>query len=80
MGLFKGSATIEEIEVNGRFEGNLVVRNRLLIRATGRVSSSIRYGQIEIECGGQITGDIQAQSADEPGEATPDASPVRVVS
>jgi cytoskeletal protein CcmA (bactofilin family) len=64
-GLFKGSATIDEIEVRGRFEGNLVVRKRLLIRATGRVSGTIRYGQIEIECGGQISGDIQAQSGED---------------
>ena len=64
-GLFKGSATIDEIEVRGRFEGNLVVRKRLFIRATGRVSGTIRYGQIEIECGGQISGDIQAQPGDE---------------
>ena len=64
-GLFKGSATIDEIEVRGRFEGNLIVRKRLLIRATGRVSGTIRYGQIEIECGGQISGDIQAQSGED---------------
>ena len=64
-GLFKGSATIDEIEVRGRFEGNLVVRKRLLIRATGRVSGTIRYGQIEIECGGQISGDIQAHTGDD---------------
>jgi cytoskeletal protein CcmA (bactofilin family) len=64
-GLFKGSASIDEIEVRGRFEGNLIVRKRLLIRATGRVSGTIRYGQIEIECGGQISGDIQAQSGEE---------------
>jgi len=61
-GLFKGSTTIDEAEVRGRFEGDLVVHNRLLIRATGRVSGTIRYGQIQIECGGQIFGDIQAQS------------------
>ncbi|HEX2150903.1 MAG TPA: polymer-forming cytoskeletal protein [Stellaceae bacterium] len=65
-GLFKGSATIDEIEVRGRFEGNLTVRKRLLIRATGRVSGTIRYGQIEIECGGQISGDVQASAGDEP--------------
>lgn len=64
-GLFKGSATIDEIEVRGRFEGNLVVRKRLFIRATGRVSGTIRYGQIEIECGGQISGDIQAQAGED---------------
>jgi cytoskeletal protein CcmA (bactofilin family) len=64
-GLFKGSATIDEIEVRGRFEGNLIVRKRLFIRATGKVSGTIRYGQIEIECGGQISGDIQAQSSED---------------
>jgi cytoskeletal protein CcmA (bactofilin family) len=64
-GLFKGSATVDEIEVRGRFEGNLTVRNRLMIRATGRVSGTIRYGQIEIECGGQIFGDVQANGGDE---------------
>jgi len=64
-GLFKGSATIDEIEVRGRFEGSLTVRKRLLIRATGRVSGTIRYGQIEIECGGQISGDVQANAGDD---------------
>jgi cytoskeletal protein CcmA (bactofilin family) len=79
-GLFKGSASIEEAEVRGRFEGNLTVRKRLLIKSTGRVSGTIRYGQIEIECGGQISGDIQAQPSEAAGEAMPDLSPVRVVS
>jgi cytoskeletal protein CcmA (bactofilin family) len=69
-GLFKGSATIDEIEVRGRFEGNLTVRKRLFIRATGRVTGTIRYGQLEIERGGQISGDIQSGdefAADAPG-------------
>jgi len=55
MSVFKGSTTIDEAEVRGRFEGDLVVHNRLLIKATGRVSGTIRYGQIEIEFGGQIS-------------------------
>jgi cytoskeletal protein CcmA (bactofilin family) len=45
---------LQEAEIQGRFEGNLVVRKRLLIKASGRVSGTIRYDQIEIECGGQI--------------------------
>jgi cytoskeletal protein CcmA (bactofilin family) len=61
-GLFKGSAEIDEAEIRGRFEGNLVVRKRLMIKASGRVSGTIRYGEIEIERGGQISGEIQAQS------------------
>jgi cytoskeletal protein CcmA (bactofilin family) len=59
-GLFDGNAAIDEAEVHGRFEGDLVVRNRLLIRATGRVSGTISYGQVEIEAGGRISGSIQA--------------------
>ncbi|HVC55198.1 MAG TPA: polymer-forming cytoskeletal protein [Stellaceae bacterium] len=64
-GLFKGSATIDDADVRGRFEGNLVVRKRLLIRASGRVSGTIRYGQLEIECGGQLSGDIQMHSGED---------------
>jgi len=79
-GLFKGSASIEDAEIRGRFEGNLVVRKRLLIKASGRVSGTIRYGQIEIECGGQISGDIQAQPSSEPGEVIVDVATARAAS
>jgi cytoskeletal protein CcmA (bactofilin family) len=79
-GLFKGSASIEDAEIRGRFEGNLVVRKRLLIKASGRVSGTIRYGQIEIECGGQISGDIQAQPAAEPSETIIDVATARAAS
>jgi len=72
-GLFKGSAVIDEIDVRGRFDGNLTVRKRLLIRSTGRVSGVIRYGQIEIESGGQISGDIQVQTPEDFMSDTPGA-------
>src|SRR5207249_11110160 len=75
-GLFKGSAAIEEAEIHGRFEGNLVVRKRLLIKASGCVSGTVRYGQIEIECG-QISGDTQAQPSSEPGEVMTDVAAAR---
>ena len=68
-GLFKGSASIDDAEVRGRFEGTLNVRRRLLIRATGKVTGNVRYGQIEIECGGQISGDVQAQPMVDVSEA-----------
>ena len=57
-GTFKGSAEIDEAVVSGRFEGKLLIRGRLSIRATGRVEGEIRYGQLEIEAGGQLVGDI----------------------
>jgi cytoskeletal protein CcmA (bactofilin family) len=59
-GVFNGNAAIDDVEVSGRFEGDLVVRKRLLIRATGQVSGTITYGQIEVEAGGRISGSIQA--------------------
>ena len=61
-GVFKGSASIEQAEIRGRFDGVLNVRRRLLIRAGGRVTGTVRYGQIEIERGGRISGDVQAQA------------------
>ena len=67
-------------EIRGRFEGTLTVRKRLLIKATGKVVGTIRYGQIEIECGGQISGDVQAQPAAEHGEILADMPSVRVAS
>lgn len=60
-GFFKGSAEIDSADIAGNFEGNLTVRERITIRATGRVTGQIRYGQIEIEAGGEIGGDIQPQ-------------------
>jgi cytoskeletal protein CcmA (bactofilin family) len=63
-GKFKGSATIDNADVRGTFEGSLTARMRLLIRAGGHVTGTIRYGQIEIEAGGQISGDVQMNAAD----------------
>jgi cytoskeletal protein CcmA (bactofilin family) len=64
-GVYRGSASIEQAEIRGRFDGVLNVRKRLFIRASGRVTGTVRYGQIEIERGGQISGDVQAQPTNE---------------
>jgi cytoskeletal protein CcmA (bactofilin family) len=58
-GVFNGHASTENADVRGRFEGELVVRKRLLIRAGGHVSGTVTYGEIEIESGGKITGVIE---------------------
>ena len=55
---FNGESTTEEADVQGSFEGNLVVGKRLIVRATGRVSGKITYGEVEIERGGRICGEI----------------------
>lgn len=62
-GMFKGSAEVEEAEIRGQFEGRLSVRGRLLIRGSGKVAGDIAYGQVEIECGGEISGTVQTVAA-----------------
>ena len=57
-GVFKGKAQIEEAEISGRFDGELVVNHKLIIHSTGRVVGSVRYGEIEIARGGIISGQI----------------------
>jgi cytoskeletal protein CcmA (bactofilin family) len=57
-GAFKGSAEIDIAEVRGEFDGNLTVRQKLVIFATGKVTGKIRYGKIVIEEGGQLSGEI----------------------
>jgi len=59
-GAFKGSAEIDMAEIHGQFDGNLTVRQKLTIYATGKVSGKIRYGKVVIEEGGQLTGEIQS--------------------
>ncbi|KAF3997903.1 bactofilin family protein [Glaciimonas immobilis] len=58
-GAFKGSAEIEIAEIHGEFDGDLTVREKLVIYATGKVSGKIRYGKVVIEEGGQLIGEVQ---------------------
>jgi cytoskeletal protein CcmA (bactofilin family) len=57
-GAFKGSADIDIAEIRGVFDGNLTVRDKLVIHTTGKVTGKIRYGKIVIEEGGQLSGEI----------------------
>jgi cytoskeletal protein CcmA (bactofilin family) len=60
-GSFLGTAEIEEAEIEGNFDGTLNVRSRLVLRANGRVAGTLSYGEIEIERGGEIAGQITPQ-------------------
>jgi cytoskeletal protein CcmA (bactofilin family) len=53
-----GKAEVDEAEISGVYEGELTVRGRLLIRATGRVNGTIRYGELEVERGGKLGGQL----------------------
>ena len=62
-GAFKGSAEIDIAEIRGVFDGNLTVRQKLVIYASGKVTGKIRYGKVVIEEGGQLSGDIECTVA-----------------
>jgi cytoskeletal protein CcmA (bactofilin family) len=62
-GAFKGSAEIDIAEIHGEFDGDLTVRQKLVIYSTGKVSGKVRYGKVVIEEGGQLTGDIQVATS-----------------
>ena len=62
-GSFKGSAEIDIAEIRGQFEGNLTVRQKLVIYATGKVTGRVRYGKVVIEEGGQLSGEVESGTA-----------------
>ena len=61
-GAFKGSAEIDVAEIRGLFEGNLTVRQKLVIYSTGKVTGKVRYGKVVIEEGGQLSGEIESNA------------------
>lgn len=76
-GLFTGSASVESAEIRGRFEGALNVSGRLLVHANGKVAAEVRYHQIEIERGGEISGHVQAQAPGQAAQQVPTPLPRR---
>jgi len=58
-GQFRGSVEIENADIAGRYDGDLTVHGRLTIRGTGRITGIIKYGELEVNAGGQIIGEMQ---------------------
>jgi cytoskeletal protein CcmA (bactofilin family) len=58
-GSFNGSIEVDSAEIAGSFDGIVVVRGRLTVRPTGRITGTVRYGEIEINAGGQVNGELQ---------------------
>lgn len=58
LGVFRGRAEVVEADIAGVFEGEIIARERLSVRSTARMSGKISYGQIIIEAGGRVSGEI----------------------
>lgn len=55
-GTFYGTVEIEEATIAGRFEGDITVNGRLTIRASGAITGSIAYRELEVEAGAMLDG------------------------
>src|SRR5262245_34850679 len=58
-GTLKGNATIDVAEIQGEFSGELTARKRLVVHGSGRVCGTIRYGQLIVSEGGEVSGDVK---------------------
>lgn len=78
-GFFRGAAEVDEADISGLFEGDLVARSRLIIRSGGKIIGAVRYGKIVIEAGGQVVGNMEAmeqKALPEPPALEPPALPL----
>lgn len=57
-GYFSGRVEIQECDLSGRYEGELTVSGRIVLRNTAKFSGKLRYGQIEVQPGARMEGDI----------------------
>jgi cytoskeletal protein CcmA (bactofilin family) len=88
-GSFKGHASVGKAHIAGRYEGALTVEETLVVGSTAHISGSVLCGNLQLEDGGKIDGELRvladeakrAQHADddaavEAGEAPPAPGPV----
>jgi cytoskeletal protein CcmA (bactofilin family) len=63
-GRFTGGCEVEEADISGVYEGDLTVRKRLFVRGSGKLTGTIRYGELELERGGQIAGNVSVLNSE----------------
>jgi cytoskeletal protein CcmA (bactofilin family) len=54
-----GIVKTDSAEVRGTLQGDVVVKNLISIRDTGSVSGNVRYGQLAMEAGGSLSGEVR---------------------
>lgn len=57
-GAFYGTVDIDEATIAGRFEGELTVRGRLTIKASGSITGAITYKELAVEAGAAVDGKL----------------------
>ena len=57
-GVVTGTTTAQFIDVQGVLNEDVTSRGLLLVRSCGKVNGKVTYGEIEIERGGEVKGDM----------------------
>jgi cytoskeletal protein CcmA (bactofilin family) len=64
------------VELQGEGPATLTARTALVVRASGRVTGTVRYGRLEVEPGGVLQGDLAPLTSPAAAEASlPPAPP-----
>jgi cytoskeletal protein CcmA (bactofilin family) len=63
-GNVKGKIKTDTITVEGKAEGEINAEDVLIIKSQGHVSGKVFYGEIQIEEGGKISGEINHRDKD----------------
>ena len=67
-GSLKGTVTVTDADIHGSISDKLEVKQLLIVRSTGRVDVNISYGQLQIEKGAIITGELASTDVRGKGE------------
>jgi cytoskeletal protein CcmA (bactofilin family) len=70
-GMFKGGVEVEDAVIAGTIDGTVTARGSLVVKSTGRVIGTAHCRRLQVEDGGQITGQIQMMT----GQSTSDLPP-----
>jgi len=76
-GRVEGRVAVESCELAGTFSGELSVRDLLNLRSSARVRGRVRYGEIEIERGAELGGDVDRHEPRGPSAGRPSAAPAK---
>ena len=57
-GVLKGEVMVEDADISGLMDGKLTVNGNLVVRATGQITGEAKCRRLQVEDGGQLSGNI----------------------
>jgi cytoskeletal protein CcmA (bactofilin family) len=74
-GVFKGEIEVEEAEIAGTIDGVITARTSLIVRASGSVMGRARCRRLQVEDGGQLSGQVEMLTDANIAAGVPPAAP-----